>query len=328
MKTLARRRFLLAMGSLAAAPAVRAQKTPRVGVLWHAGSAEEERIPLGAFREGLQKLGYVEGRNIILEHRYPNEEPEKFQRYAAELARSGVDVLVAVTRPAALAAQRATNTVPIVFVVVPDPLGSRLVASLARPGGNITGLSTMAVELTGKRLELLKEVVPSLSRVALLVNAGDPEGAQRYVEAGRDDAARLRITVQPVEVRSANDFAPAFAEMGRQRVQAVVSSQDGLFYVEMRRMAELARAHRLPMIGFAREMAAAGALMSYGPSSQAIFRRAGVFIDRILKGSRPADLPVEQPASFEMYVNAATAKAIAASLPASLLSRADGVLDF
>lgn len=320
-----RRRFMLATGAMLAAPYSRAQKIPRIGVLWHAGSAEEERIPLAAFREGLKALGYEEGRNIILENRYPNEEPEKFRKFAAELVALKVDALVAVTRPAALAAQQATKTIPIVFVVVPDPLGSRLVATLARPGANVTGLSTMAVELTGKRLELLKEASPGLSQVGLLVNRGDPEGARRYVDVSKADAARLGIAVQSVEVGSAADFEPAFSRMREMRLGGVVSSQDGLFYVEMARMARLALAHRLPMIGFAREMAAVGGLMSYGPSSPAIFRRTGVFIDKILKGARPADLPVEQPANFELYVNTETAKVLGLNLPPALTSRADGL---
>lgn len=320
-----RRRFLLAAGAVLAARASQAQKIPRIGVLWHAGSAEEERIPLAAFREGLKRVGYEEGRNILVEHRYPNEEAAKFQRFAEELASMKVDVLVAVTRPAAIAAQRATRAIPVVFVVVPDPLGSRLVTSLAQPGANITGLSTMAVELTGKRLEFLKEAMPSLSKVALLVNAGDPEGAQRYIDVSKADASRLGLSVTAIPVRAAGDFPAAFAQMARNQ-QAVVSSQDGLFYVEMRRMAGLALEHRLPLIGFAREMAAVGNLMSYGPSSPAIFRRTGVFIDRILKGARPADLPVEQPAAFELYINASTAKSIGLQLSPGLLSRADGVI--
>jgi putative tryptophan/tyrosine transport system substrate-binding protein len=325
MSPIDRRGFLLGAAALLAAQAARAQKMPRIGVLWHAGSAEEERVPLAAFREGLKRVGYEEGRNILVEHRYPNEEPAKFQRFAEELVAMNVDVLVAVTRPAAIAAQRATRSIPIVFVVVPDPLGSRLVAALARPGANVTGLSTMAVELTGKRLEFLKEAMPALSKVALLVNAGDPEGAQRYVDVSSADASRLGLTVQPVEVRAAGDFPSAFARISREQ-QAVASSQDGLFYVEMRRMAALALEHKLPLIGFAREMAAVGNLMSYGPSSPAIFRRTGVFIDRILKGGRPADLPVEQPAAFELHINASTAKAIGLRLSPALLSRADSVI--
>lgn len=325
MGSMNRRRFLLGSGALLAASAARGQKTPRIGVLWHAGSAEEERIPLAAFREGLKQVGYEEGRNILVEHRYPNEEPAKFQRFAEELVAMKVGVLVAVTRPAAIAAQRATRSIPIVFVVVPDPLGSRLVATLARPGANVTGLSTMAVELTGKRLEFLKEAMPALSKVALLVNAGDPEGAQRYVDVSSADASRLGLTVQPVEVRAAADFPSAFARISREQ-QAVVSSQDGLFYVEMRRMAALALEQKLPLIGFAREMAAVGNLMSYGPSSPAIFRRTGVFVDRILKGGRPADLPVEQPAAFELHINASTARAMGLRLSPALLSRADSVI--
>lgn len=328
-----RRGFLTAVGlaSLAAATHTFAQKQtrsiPRIGVLWHAGSAEEEKVPLSALRQGLKDLGYIEGKNILLENRYPAEQPERFQSYAIELAKLEVDVLLAVTRPAALAAQRATSSIPIVFVVVPDPVGSKIVSNLAKPGGNITGLSTMAVELTAKRIELLKETVRGMSRVGLLVNMNDPEGARRYIEVALTAAALLKVTVQPVEVRAARDFEGAFASMSQQKLQGVVSTQDGLFYVESRRMAALALKHRLPLITFVKEAVEAGALLSYGPSSAAIFRRAGIFVDKILKGTKPGDLPVELPMQFELFVNDQTARTIGVQVAPSVKLRADKVID-
>ena len=230
-----RRRFLLT--SLAAPFAVPraleaqpATRMPTVGVLWHAGSAEEEAIYLGAFREGLTGLGYIEGKTIRLEHRFPNEQPERFVSQAAELAALKVDLIVAVTRLAALAAQRATTSIPIVFIAVPDPVGTKLVESVARPGGNITGLTQIAVELSAKRLELLKAIMPGLSRAALLVNGNDPQGSHRYIEETQAAGDTLRVAVQPVEVRALSDLDSAFDRVVASRLQAMMVPGDGLFY--------------------------------------------------------------------------------------------------
>jgi putative ABC transport system substrate-binding protein len=199
-----RREFIAGLAGATAWPLVaRAQESrrlPRVGVLWHAGSAEEEAIYLGALLEGLKGLGYIDSKTIVLEHRFPNEIPDRFISFAAELAALKPDVLVAVTRPAATAAQRATTTIPTVFIVVPDPVGTKLVASLARPGGNITGLTHVAVELSAKRLALFKEALPTASRAALLVNANDPLGMRRYIDESQAAATALGVTVYPVEV--------------------------------------------------------------------------------------------------------------------------------
>jgi putative tryptophan/tyrosine transport system substrate-binding protein len=273
-----RREFIAGLGGAVAWPTwARGQtraKIPTVGVLWHAGSAEEETFPLAQFRAGLQDVGYVEGRNIILENRFPAEQPERFQALAAELVRINVDTLFTVTRLAALAAQRATKTIPIVFMAVADPVGDRLVATLARPGGNITGLSNMALELTPKRIELLKEVV-GLSRVALLANATDPEGVRRYLDLSNRAVGHLGVTIEPIEVRVPEDFERAFVEISRKGLQGVIVTQDGLIYNEQPRMLRLALQHKLPLIGYSREMAANGALMSYGPNNALMFRRAG-----------------------------------------------------
>lgn len=326
-----RRHFITLLGGAAAWPlAARAQqrtRMPTVGVLWHATREEEEKGPLIAFRRGLKNVGYVEGENIILEHRFPNEDPVLFKKYAQELAALKPDVLATVTRPAAIAAIGATTTVPIVFIVVPDPIGSRIVDNLARPPANVTGLSTMAVELTPKRIEILKETIRGLSKVALIVNMSDPEGAQRYIEVAQEAAKPLGVTVERFEVREANDFEGVFARIAEAKQQAVVLAQDGLFYAEQRRIGDIGIRHKMPIIAFAKELSRSGMLMSYGPNIPGIFMRSGVFIDKILKGAKPSDLPVEQPAKFELFVNGKTAKAIGVDLPPTLLARADEAIE-
>jgi putative ABC transport system substrate-binding protein len=327
-----RRNLLVGLGlvSLSTALPASAQqggKSPRIGVLWHAGSAEEERIPLGGLVEGFRNLGYVDGQNIILEHRFPNEQPERFFSLAAELVQLKVDVLIAVTRQAALAAQHATTTIPTVFIAVPDPVGSKLVDNLARPGGNMTGLTNMAVELVPKRMEILKEAIPGLSRMALLVNASAPEAARRYIEVAQTAARPLGFTLQPVEIRTAADIERAFSLITQSRLQGMCLTSDGLIYVEQRRLAQLALDRNLPLIGYTREMAQwAGMLMTYGASNVALFNRAAYFVDKILKGAKPADLPVEQPTTIELLVNLKTAKALRLTLPPSLVGRADEVI--
>jgi putative ABC transport system substrate-binding protein len=330
MANVGRREFIALLGGAAAWPTWAGGQTqgkiPTVGVLWHAANAEEEKFPLAQFRAGLQDIGYVEGRNIILENRFPAEQPERFYALADELARIKVDILFAVTRLAALAAQRATKTIPIVFMAVADPVGSKLVDTLARPGGNITGLANMALELTPKRFELLKEVV-GLSKAALLVNATDP-AAGRYVELSNMAVGPLGVTVEPIEVRTPDDFERAFSGISEKGLQGVVTTQDGLIYNEQPRMIRLALQHRLPLIGYSREMAVNGALMSYGPNNAAMFRRAGTFVDKILKGTKgPGDLPVEQPTKFELFINLKTAKALGLDISPLILSRADEVIE-
>jgi putative ABC transport system substrate-binding protein len=275
-------------------------------------------------------VGYTEGRNIELDLRFPAERIERFDSLAAELVGLKVDVLVAVTLRAALAAKRATTTIPIVFIAIPDPVGSNIVESLARPSGNITGLSTMAVELTPKRVQLLKEAVGDLSRVALLVNATDKDGTRRYVDAGRVVANPLGISITPVEVSTPDEFERAFAVMNEKHLQAVVLGQDGLFFSDMasaKRLGQLAINHNLPMIAYRSELAEGGALMSYGPDMPASFRRLGVFIDKILKGAKPSDLPVEQPTKFEFFINTKTAKTLGVKIPPNLLAIADEAVE-
>jgi putative ABC transport system substrate-binding protein len=329
-RDLKRREFIGLLGGTAAWPTwakgQSREKAPTIGVLWHAANAEEEKVPLSQFRLGLQEAGYVEGKNIILENRFPAEQVERFDALAAELVQMNVDILFTVTRLAALAAQRATKTIPIVFMAVADPVGSKLVDTLARPGGNITGLANMALELTPKRFELLKEVV-GLSRAALLVNATDPAKV-RYVELSNTAVGPLGITVEPIEVRTPGDFEKAFAEISKKGLEGVATSQDGLIYNEQTRIFRLALQHKLPLIGYTREMAANGALMTYGPSNAVMFRRAGAFVDKILKGTKKVgDLPVEQPTKFELVINMRTAKSLGVEISPIILSRADDVIE-
>jgi putative tryptophan/tyrosine transport system substrate-binding protein len=325
-----RRTFLAALGGAAAWPlAAHAQQVRlwRIGVLWHAASAEEEAVYLGALREGLADLGYIEGRNIVLENRFPAEQWDRFISLAVELASLKPDILVAFSRPAAIAAQRATTIIPIIFNAVPDPVGDKLVESLARPGKNVTGLSNMALDLSAKRIELLKDMVTGLSRVALLLNAGDPQGARRYVEESEAAAGPLGITIEPVKVQGPGEIPRAFAMIDQLNVNGIVGTADSLFTVERKNIVQSALERRLPTIMHSRETAQAGALMSYAPSYVMMSRRTAVYIDKILKGIKPADLPVEQPTKFELVINLKTAVALGLTVPPTLLARADEVIE-
>ena len=310
----------------ASAFAQQPRKIHRIGVLWHGANAEQEAIYLAALRQGLLDLGYVEGQNIVLEMRFPAEQHDRFFVLAAELAQQNFDVLVCATAIAAVACHRATTTIPIVGVNVPDPVGRKLVASLNRPGGNLTGLSNMAVELTSKRIELAKEMIKDLSRVALLVNTADEIGSRAYIAEGDAAGSRLGVAVVPVGVRDANDLEGAISKISTDNLQAIVVTHDGLFYVQRKRLADLALERRLPTIGFASEQWEAGLLATYGPNVPTLYRRAGAFIDKILKGVNPDDLPVEQPTKFELLINLRTAKAIGITVPPTILAVADDVI--
>lgn len=330
-----RRKLIVALGGGALiAPlstfnvrAQQASKVPRIGVLWHAGSEEEEAPFLNALRQGLSDFGFVDGQSIVLENRFPAEQAERFNSFAVELARLNPDVFVAVTPPAALAAQRATTTTPIVFINVADPVRIKLVDSLARPGGRITGLSHIGVDLMGKQLQLLREATGTLSRVAVLANPTNATSHHQYVEAIEAAARTVKVTVGPVEMVNAPDkLEDAFASITRAGAHGLIVLSDGLFYNERQRLAELALRYHLPAIFLPRQFAEVGGLMSYGPNLASIFRRAGYLINRILKGTMPADLPVEQPTQFEMIINLRTAKAMGLTIPQSLLLRADKVI--
>ena len=325
-----RREFIALVGSAAAWPlAARAENVkniPKIGVLWHAGSEEEEAINLGAVRQGFKDLGYVEGQNIRLINTFAAEQYERFNANAAELVALSVDVLVAVTAPAALAAQRATKTIPVVFVGAIDPVEMKLVDSIARPGGNITGLTNLATDLTAKRLEVLKEVLPNALRIGQLVNSSNPANAHRFIAESQVAAAKLKLAVQPVEIRAPDELERAFS-MIEGHVDAMSVPNDGMFYNERRRIAELALTHRVPLMVAYKEAVQFGALIAYGPSSTKIYGRVPYYVDKILKGEKPADLPIELPTLFELFINAKTAKSLGITIPPTLLSRADEVIE-
>jgi putative tryptophan/tyrosine transport system substrate-binding protein len=327
-----RREFITLIGGAAAmwplaSRARQLSKIPRIGVLWHAGSEEEEATYLAALREGFRQIGYIEGKTFVLENRFPNEQPERMSSMAKELVELPVDVLVAVTALSALAAQRATATIPIVFIVVPDPVAIKLVNSLARPGGNITGTSHITAELSAKRLEMLKEAISNLSRVALLVNPNDKLMTPRYIAESQAAAAALGITVEPVNVRALDDFEHAFNQIVHARLQAVSVGANGLFFQGREIMAHMALKHRLPLIAYSKETFDPGALMSYGADQIPMFQRTAVYVDKILKGDRPAVLPVELPTKFQFRINLRTAKTLGLDLPPMLLARADEVIE-
>jgi putative ABC transport system substrate-binding protein len=326
-----RRTFLVtfAGGILAAPLAAEAQqpsgKVPRIGILW-AYSASVVSILRDALRQGLQGLGYVEGRNILLEERWAEDRLDRLPSLAAELVRLNVDVIVTASTPAVQAAQQATKTIPIVMTLVTDPVESGVVVSLARPGGNVTGLSVMNPEISGKRLALLKEVIPKLSRVAVVWSSSTP--ARRLVLSETETAARaLGVQLRAVEVRDATDFDRAFSAIARERVGALVVLPDPMFRNQQRQILDLAARNRLPAVYWARELVDAGGLMAYGPNIPDMYRQAATFVDRILKGIKPADLPIEQPAKFELVVNLKTAKALGLTIPQTLLIRADQVIE-
>jgi putative ABC transport system substrate-binding protein len=324
-----RREFITLLGGPAAAfpfaaPAQPRRKIARIGVLWHAGSAEEEAVFLKPLVDGIARLGYVEGRNVVFEHRFPAEQPERFSAMAAELARLDLDVLVTSAAAAAYAAKAATTKTPIVFIVVPDPLEGGLVDSLARPSGNITGFAV--VDVSPKRLQLFKEAFPDLMRVALLVNPDNRATARRSLDQVLAAGGPLGLTVQPVEVQGPQGFERAFSQIPRDGKTGAVSIFDPMFFNERRQMAEVAVAHGLPVMGPADVYVKSGMLMSYGPNLVDLFQRAGVYVDKILKGAKPRDLPVEQPIRYDFTVNLRTAKALGLTVPPALLARADEVI--
>jgi putative tryptophan/tyrosine transport system substrate-binding protein len=324
-----RRDFITLLGGAAAWPlAARAQqggRIPRIGFLWHAGSREEESPNFEAVIEGFAKLGYVEGRNIILEHRFPNEEPERFRTMAAELVALNVDALM-VTAAGAPYLRDATTKIPIVFVAVPDPVSMTLVQSLARPGGNITGLSNFGEELAAKRLQLLKELVPGLSRVALLVNR-DLLSKGFYIDGSRMAADKLGLAIQVFELTSMEDLEPTFDAMVQAGMQAVTLAQGGFAFSRRATVAKLALARRLALCAYNKTTFDAGALMAYGPNILDAFRRMAVYVDKILKGAQPSELPVEQPTSFELFINLRVAKALGLDVPVHLQQIADEVIE-
>ena len=305
-------------------------KIPRIGYL--TGTREPTRdapdTNRDAFRQGLRDLGYIEGKNILIEYRYAAGKQDPVPSFVAELVQLKVDVLVSPTLPGIRAAKQATKTIPIVMVINQDPVAEGFVNSLARPGGNITGLTRLTRELSGKRLELLKEVVPTLSRVGVLLDADNPTAGMAFKDY--EAAARaLKIPLQSLEVRGSNpDFEKALQARAKARVSALIMLRNALLIDNRKRIAELAIQNRLPSMSEGRVFVEAGILVSYSSDENDSFRRAAFYVDKILKGAKPADLPVEQPTKFELVVNLKTAKQIGLTIPQSLLFRADKVIKY
>jgi putative tryptophan/tyrosine transport system substrate-binding protein len=328
-----RREFIMLAGGAAGYAVLRPgpvrsepnRRKPRIGMLWHAGSAEEEAVYLAAFREGLADAGYVEGQNIVVEHRFPAEKPERFWSMAAELVELKLDVLVAAGQPPALALQRATASIPIVFVAAYDPIGVGLVTNLARPSGNVTGLCLP--DLIGKRLELLRLALPNLSRVAVLINATNQAYAQRYAKSVEQDGQNLSLKVQAVDVNGPGDIDHAFSTITADAGTGVAAAADVMFYNERKRIATLALSDRLPSMFHNEEFVKVGGLLSYGANVPAIFRRSAAYVDKIIKGAKPSDLPVEQPTHFRTFANVQTAKALGVTIQPNLLLLADQVIE-
>jgi ABC-type uncharacterized transport system substrate-binding protein len=317
----------LLLAPLLAPLAIEAQQAgvPRVGYLGNSSPSLEVDL-LDAFRQGLRELGYTEGQNIIIEYRWAEGKYDRFPDLLADLVRLKVDAIVTAGTPGALAAKRATKTIPIVLAVAGDAVGAGLVDSLARPGGNVTGSTTIVQELEGKRLELLKEVVPRLSRVAFLSNPTNPL-SRIVLKQTQLAAPALHLRLEPiVEVKGVSELERAFAIISKVRSDALIMVADRFLLAERTRIVEFAEKHRLPTMYPYSEMVKDGGLMSYSPSYPDSFRRAAKYIDKILKGAKPADLPVEQPTKFELVINLKTANALGLTIPQSVLLRADQII--
>jgi len=324
-----RREFITLLGGAAAAwpLAARAQqpgKIYRIGFLWDSPNAFLDALE--AFRQGLRDLGYVEGRNIVIEYRWAEGKPERMRELAEELVRLKVDVIMAPSSIYTAAAMRATSTIPIIFMSHADPLGSGHVASLARPGGNITGLSLMMTETNVKGLELLKEAVPGISRVAVIFDPATPSHGPG-LKAVKAAGPALGLRVQPVPVRSAAEYDSAFTAIVGERADAVLVLSTPLFIAGATRLAELCLAHKLPSLFGPKHHVQQGGLMSYSPDRADLWRRGAIYVDKILRGIDPADLPVQQPTKFELAINLKTAKSIGLTIPPAFLARADEVVE-
>ena len=319
-----RRQFIAALGGAAAWPlSVRAQgKLPTIGFL---SAADRRSQWIAAFLQRLRELGWIEGRTVAIEYRWAEGRSERAAEIVAEFVRLKVDVIVTYANPMVLAAKQATSVTPIVFAVAADPLGTGIVASLARPGGNVTGLSIQHTDLAGKRLELLREVVPGLRRLAIMANVGNPASVLEMDEI-QAAARTLALEVAALEIRRAEDIAPAFDAL-KGAAEALYVCIDTILVANRIRINTLALAARLPTLLSTREGVEAGGLMSYGANIPDLFRRAADFVDKILRGTKPADIPVEQPTKFDLIINLTTAKALGLEVPQSLLARADEVIE-
>jgi putative tryptophan/tyrosine transport system substrate-binding protein len=326
-----RREFIVLVGGAVAwpfpAPAQQPRKIPTVGILWHAGSREEEGILYDSMHAGFAALGYVAGKNVAFEERFPGEIAGRFESFANELVSLNVDVLVAVGAPSILAAQKATTAIPIVFVPPQDPITLKVVASLARPGGNLTGLTTMGVDVAPKRVQLLKNTLPDISSIAMLFDPVVAYNVVREVEETRLAADKLGMGFKAFEAHVWEDVEPIFAKIAQGHFSAVIVAQGPMFFIERQRIAALAIANKLPTMGASDVFAEGGLLMSYGPDWPPLFRAVPGFVDKIIKGAKPADLPVQQPTSFEFIVNLKTAEAINLKIPAPTLLLASRVIE-
>jgi putative ABC transport system substrate-binding protein len=322
-----RRTVIILLGGAVAWPlAARAQqsaKIPTIGFLGAGPSIESQRV--AAFVQRLRELAWIDGRNLAIEYRWSEGRNERYAENAAELVRLKVDVIVTSTTPPTLAAKQATTVIPIVFAAANDPVGTGLIASLSRPGGNVTGLANQISDTTGKKLEFLRELVPGLRRLAIMANAGNPGSMLDMTEA-QQAARRLGVLVTTSEIRRAEDIAPAF-EAFKDRADALYLCPDALLNANRTRINILALGARLPTMHGHREYVEAGGLMSYGPDQPEMFRRAADFVDKILRGAKPADIPVEQPTKFDLTINMTAAKALGLEIPDTLLARADEVIE-
>src|SRR3954453_5511726 len=325
-----RRDFIgLAAGSVTLGPLVvhaqHAQKVSRIGVLLP-GTPESFASRTGAFLDGLRELGYVEGRTIEIDWKWGQDRVQTLRALAAELVRSKSDVIVTGGTAAAQALKAATSTIPIVMAIIGDPVAAGLVTNLARPAGNLTGFSIVAPELGGKRLELLKEIVPGVSSVAVLLNNKNPQ-SQIELKEMRSAAQAMGLQLYPAEISTEVGLEDAFAAMNKAAVQALVVLTDPILFSQRKRTVDLANMNRLPAMYFFQGFAEEGGLMSYGPSDADLFRRAAAYVDRILKGAKPADLPIEQPTKFELFINLKTARMLGIAVPETFLLRADKVIE-
>ena len=323
-----RRRFIVALGSAAVWPLVaRAQqagKLPTIGYLG-SGTPTSQRTWITAVVERLRELGWIEGRTITIVYRWAEGRPERFAEIAREFVQLKVDVIFAVGTEAALAMKEATSVIPIVFPVAGDPVGTGLVGSLAHPGGNVTGLSNQAIDLGRKRLEILREVLPGLSRLAIMANAAYAGGAPEIDEV-RAATRKLGVELVPLEPRRTEEITPALESL-KDRVEALYVVGDPLMNLNRMRINTFALAARLPTMYVQREYVESGGLMSYGPNYPDLNRRAADYVDKILRGTKPGDIPVEQPTKFDLVINLITAKAIGVAIPSMLLARADEVIE-
>jgi putative ABC transport system substrate-binding protein len=327
-----RRKFIMLFGGAAASmlggmssAGSQAARVYRIGIL-ETLPAELNVSNVGALRRGLREHGYVEGQNLRIEYRSADGRANQFPNLAAELVRLGVDLIVTRGTPAARAAKAATATIPVVMAAIGEPLGVGVVASLAHPGGNVTGLSAFVTELSGKRIELLKETFPSVARVGLLQNMGNPVSPPQW-EATQSAAKELRISTELFDVRSDQDIESAFAAIAARKVDALSVGIDALTQAKAKMIVDLAAEHKLPTAYPAREFVDVGGLLSYGPSYPDLYFRAAGLIDKIFKGAKPGDLPVEQPTKLELVINLKTAKALSLTIPPTLLARADEVIE-